>query len=125
MFNRAGVFAPPYLGIDRKLRLRREWTTQFAIVAIEIEARTERHRHELGELAKPVAECPLVARLCRITTSDRLEVLGGAAGYIEHVAGWCTQFEGAALMIVNVVAHSTKQIDGETAHPGGLHEQPG
>jgi hypothetical protein len=38
-----------------------------------------------AHLAKPIAEGPLVAGQRHIATSDRLEVLSGAAGHIEHV----------------------------------------
>src|SRR5262249_9312723 len=119
-----GVFASPYLGVRGELRLRRERPAEFAVVAVQIEAWAERGQHELRELAKPVAEGPLVAGQRRITTSDRLEVFGGAAGHIEHVSGWRAQLEGAALVIVNVVANATEHVDWIAAHSCGLHEQP-
>src|SRR5215468_8890797 len=119
-----GVFASPYLGVSGELRLRRERPAEFAVVAVQIEARAERGQHELRELAKPVAEGPLVAGQRRITTSDRLEVFGGAAGHIEHIGRWCAHLERAALVIVNVVANATEQIDRVAAHSCGLHEQP-
>src|SRR5499427_9863578 len=107
------------------MRLRREGTAQFAVVAIEMETRAERGDHELRELAKPVAKSPLVAEQRCITTSDRLEVLWGLARHIEYVCGWRAQFERAALVILNVVANATEQIDRVAGHPCGLHEQPG
>src|SRR5215467_8269212 len=103
-----GVLAPPHYGVGREMRLRREGTAQFAVVAIEIETRTERGDHELRELAKPVAKSPLVAGQRCVTTSDRLEVLGGLARHIEHVSGWRAQFERAALVILKVVANATE-----------------
>src|SRR6516165_7999488 len=118
------VLAPPHYGVGREPRLRREGTAQFAVVATEIETRTERGDHELRELAKPVAKSPLVARQRCITTSDCLEVLRGPARHIEHVRGWRAQLERAALVILNVVANATEQIDREAAQPCTLHEQP-
>jgi hypothetical protein len=41
-------------------------------------------------------------RLRGISTSDRLEVLRRAPGYVEHVGGWCAQLEGAASVILDV-----------------------
>src|SRR5215471_8933015 len=102
----------------------RERTVQFTVVPIQIEARAERGQHELHKLAKPVAESPLVAKRRRISTSDRFEVFGGATGHIEHVGRWCAQFKGAALVIVNVVANATEQVDWIAAYSCGLHEQP-
>src|SRR5215510_11453414 len=119
-----GVFASPYLGVRRELRLRRERPAEFAVVAVQIEAWAERGQHELRELAKPVAEGPLVAEGRRITTSNRLEVFGGAAGHIEHIGRWRAQLERAALVIVDVVANATEQVDWIAAHSRGLHEQP-
>src|SRR5215471_14732274 len=119
-----GVLAPPHLGVGRELRLPRERTAQFAVISVQIEARAERGQHELRELAKPVAEGPLVAEGRRITTSNRLEVFGGAAGYIEHIGRWRAQLERAALVIGNVVANATEQVDWIAAHSCGLHEQP-
>src|SRR5262249_15344515 len=55
---------------------------------------------------------------------DRLEVLWGPARHIEHVRGWRAQLERAALVILNVVANATEQIDREAAQPCTLHEQP-
>lgn len=43
-----GVFAPPNLRVGRELRLRRERTAEFAVVAIEIETRAERVTMILG-----------------------------------------------------------------------------
>src|SRR5262249_5916494 len=56
------VLAPPDPGLGRELRLRGKRAAQFAVVAFEIEARAERGRQELRELAKPIADCRLVAR---------------------------------------------------------------
>src|SRR5215813_12763963 len=103
------MLAPPHHGVGRELRLRREGTAQFAVVAIEIETPAERGDHELRELAKPVAKSPLVAGQRCITASDRLEVLWALARHIEHVSGWRAQFERAALVILNVVANATEQ----------------
>src|SRR5215472_7054824 len=114
----------PDLGLSRKLRLRRERTAQFAVVSIQIEAWAERGQNELRERAKPVAEGLLVAERCRISTSDRLEVFGGAAGHIQHIGRWCAKLERAALVIVNVVANATEQVDRIAAHSRALHEQP-
>src|SRR5262249_9963207 len=88
-----GVLPLPDLGVRRELRRGRERATQFAIVSVEVKARFERGNHELRELAKPVAKGPLLARQRRITTSNRLEVLWGLAGHIEHVSRRCPQFE--------------------------------
>src|SRR5215469_5105554 len=118
------VLAPPHLGVGRELRLLWERTAQFAVVSVQIEARAERCQNELRERAKPVAEGPLVAERRRISTSDRLEVFGGAAGHIEHIGRWCAKLEGAALVIVNVVANATEQVDRIAAHSRALHEQP-
>src|SRR5499425_3098517 len=118
-----GVLAPPHFGVGRELRFLRERTAQFAVVSVQIEARAERCQHEPGKLAKPVAEGPL-ARQRRITTSDCLEVFGGAAGHIEHIGRWCSQLECAALVIVNVVANATEEVDWKAAHSCTLHEQP-
>src|ERR1700722_16476388 len=96
------VHPPPHLRVSRELGPRRERTPQFAVVAVQIESRTERGEHELPELAKPIGEGPLVARERRVATSDRLEVLGAATGHIEHVRGWRPQLEGAAFVIVDV-----------------------
>ena len=120
-----GVLAPPHLRVSCELGYRRERTPQFAVIAVQIEARAERRAHELHELAKPIAESPLVAGQRRITTGNRLEVLSGAAGHIEHVCGWRPDLEGAALVIADVVANATEHIDRVAAHPCGLHEQPG
>jgi hypothetical protein len=68
------------------MRLRREGTAQFAVVAVEIETRAERGDHELRELAKPVAKSPLVAGQRCITTSDRLEVLWGLSAVLVGLA---------------------------------------
>src|SRR5215470_2477013 len=119
-----GVLAPPNLGVGRKLRLLWERTAQFAVVSVQIEAWAERGQHEPRKLPKPVAEGPLVAERRRITTSDRLEVFGGAAGHIEHIGGWCAKLERAALVIVNVVANATKQVDRIAAHSRPLHYEP-
>src|SRR5215471_11348164 len=119
-----GVLAPPDLGVGRELRFLRERTAQFAVVSVQIEAWAERGQHEPRKLAKPVAEGPLVAERRRITTSDRLEVFGGAASHIEHIGRWCAQLERAALVIVNVVANATEHVDRIAAHSRGLHEQP-
>src|SRR5215472_17330759 len=105
------VLAPPHLGVGRELRLLWERTAQFAVVSVQIEARAERGQNELRERAKPVAEGPLVAERRRISTSDRLEVFGGAAGHIEHIGRRCAKLERAALVIVNVVANATEQVD--------------
>ena len=118
------MLAPPGAGFGRELWLQRERPTEFAVVAIQIEARAQRGQHEVRELAKPVAEAPLVAGQRRITTSDRLEVFGGAAGHIEHASGWCAHLEGAALVILEVVAHVAHDIDGHAGHPGSFNEQP-
>src|SRR5215472_10912014 len=115
----------PHLGLSRKLRLRREGTPQFAVVSVQIEARAERGQNELRERAKRVAEGPLVQERRRISTSDRLEVFGGAAGHIEHIGRWCAKLERAALVILNVVANATEQVDRKAAHSRALHEQPG
>src|SRR5215471_16709381 len=120
-----GVLAPPHFGIRGELRLRRERAAQFAVVSVEVKAGAERDDHELRELAKPVAERPLVAGQRRITTSDRLEVLWGQAGHVEHVCGRCTHLEGAALVIFNVVTNVPEQLDRQAATPSGrLHEHP-
>src|SRR5215469_16354085 len=83
------VLAPPHLGVGCELRLLRERTAQFAVVAIQIETCAERGYYELCQLANPVPEVSLVLRQRRISTCDRLEVLGRAASHIEHVGGWC------------------------------------
>ena len=67
---------------------------------------------------------PPVAGQRGIATGDRLEVLGGAAGHIEHVGGRRAQLEGAALVIVDVVANVADHLDWHAAHSGGLHEHP-
>jgi hypothetical protein len=70
---------------------------------------------------------PRVCRLlglCRITTSDRLEVLRGAPGHIEHIGRWCACLKGAASVILDVIAHVTHNIDGQAGHAVSLHEQP-
>src|SRR5215467_14991106 len=119
------VLTLPDFGVRRELRRGREGTTQFAIVSVEVKARFERGDHELRELANPVAKGPLLAGQRRITTSNRLEVLWGLAGHIEHVSRRCPQFESAALVVVNVVANATEHIDWITDHSCGLHEHPG
>src|SRR5215470_859779 len=119
-----GVLGPPHLGVGRELRLLRKRTAQFAVVALEVKAGAERGDYEPPELAKPVAEGSLVAERRRITTSDRLEVFGGAAGHIEHIGRWCAKLERAALVIINVVANATEQVDRIAAHSCALHEQP-
>src|SRR5215471_17806686 len=111
-------------GVKSELRLRRKRTAQFTVVTIQIEARAERGQHEPHKLAKPVAESPFVAERRRITTSDRFEVFGGATSHIEHVGCRCAPFKGAALVIVNVVANATEQVDWIAAHSCDLHEQP-
>src|SRR5215469_12449689 len=103
------VLAPPHPGVGRELRFLWERTAQFAVVSVQIEARAERGQNELRDRAKPVAEGALVAERRRISTSDRLEVFGGAAGHIEHIGRWCAELERAELVIVNVVANATEQ----------------
>src|SRR5215470_321500 len=119
-----GVLPAPNLGVGRKLRLLRERTAQFAVVSVQIEAWAERDQNEPRKLPKPVADGSLVEERCRISTSDRLEVFGGAAGHIEHIGGWCAKLERAALVIVNVVANATKQVDRIAAHSRPLHYEP-
>ena len=56
-----GVLAPPHVRVGRELGHRWERTPQFAVVAVQIEPRADRGAQELYELAKPIAEGPLVA----------------------------------------------------------------
>src|SRR5262245_40870544 len=114
------VLAPPDFGVRRELRLRRERTAQFSVVAFQMEAGAKRSPYGFRDLAKPVAERGPNVRRCRITTSNRLEVLRGAAGHVEHVGSWCPKLEGAALVIVDVVAKVAHQIDWHAGQACGL-----
>src|SRR6266568_8496414 len=118
------VLPPPDLGLGHEVRFRRERTTQFPVVAVQIEAEAEGSDHGLRELAKPVAERPPVARQRRIATSDRLEVLGGVTCHIEDVGRWCAQLEGATLVIVDVVAKAAQHVERVAAHASCVQEQP-
>src|SRR5215471_21680481 len=73
------VPALPHLRFGCELRLRRHRDAQLARVTVEIKAGTERGDQELRELTQGVAQRPLVARQGRVTSRNRLEVLGQPA----------------------------------------------
>jgi hypothetical protein len=68
---------------------------------------------------------PPVASVHSIPASDGLEVLGGPPRHVENVSSRCTQFEDAALVILDVIAYVAHQINGQAGPPCSLHEQPG